>query len=287
MHCVICRGQKIRRLFFKQHYWICACRECDHHFVEIRPSPNHVELVYADAYFSGGGAGYPDYLCEREILIRQGKRYADLLSKYTEPGSILDIGAAAGFLLKGFIEAGWTGLGIEPNSSMAAHGQRELGLKIINTPLEAFSSKDKYRLITMVQVIAHFYNLRQALHNATTMLEPGGLVLVETWNKDSWIARLAKSNWHEYNPPSVLHFFSRRNLIILMSQFGLEPLAMGRPRKWISARHLKSVLAYNATSSSVPSLLAASISRLLPDRSMVPYPALDLFWALFRKPHHA
>ncbi len=283
MTCVICNSQSIHKLYFKNNYWICACSNCDHHFTEIILSADHLKLVYANDYFSNGGAGYPDYLFERDILINQGRRYARLISKHAKPGALLDVGAAAGFILKGFVDSGWSGLGIEPNPEMALYGQKKLGLKIITTSLEDFSPQGKFALITMIQVIAHFYNLRKAIQHAVTMLEPGGHVLIETWDKDSWIARHAKGNWHEYNPPSVLHYFSARNLARLMSQFGLVQLAIGRPAKWITAKHVKSVLAYNAKSSKL-FWLAAGLSKTMPDRLVVPYPAADLFWALFKKP---
>ena len=60
-------------------------------------------------------------------------RYAKLISKYTKPGKVLDIGSAAGFILKGFRDSGWICQGVEPNETMAAYGRRYLNLGSIET----------------------------------------------------------------------------------------------------------------------------------------------------------
>ena len=73
---------------------------------------NHTQTVYGDDYFNSGGAGYPDYLGESKLLRAHGKRYANLLKRYIDTGTMLDVGAAAGFILQGFIDCGWKGCGI-------------------------------------------------------------------------------------------------------------------------------------------------------------------------------
>ena len=78
---------------------------------------DHVRNVYGDHYFTGGGAGYPDYLADGELLRERGRGYARLIAGATTPGRVLDIGAAAGFVLQGLCDEGWRGAGIEPNAA--------------------------------------------------------------------------------------------------------------------------------------------------------------------------
>ena len=82
---------------------------------------------YSDDYFFKGGAGYSDYTLEKDMLIKRGEYYADKISKYLVAGKVLDVGAAAGFLLKGFENKGWEGTGIEPNHSMVEYGNSVMG----------------------------------------------------------------------------------------------------------------------------------------------------------------
>src|SRR3990172_2947633 len=120
-----CQEKKIL-IFKKNGYVIRECETCGHQYAEIPDSDTHVARVYSDQYFFGGQAGYPDYLQDQDSLTRTGIWYGKLLSKYTKPGELLDVGCAAGFVLKGLVQSGWIGHGIEPNERMARYGREEL-----------------------------------------------------------------------------------------------------------------------------------------------------------------
>ncbi len=243
MNCPVCQGSS-DRIFQKNEFWIRECNKCRHRFAEISPSIDHPSQIYQDDYFKGGGAGYPDYLGEAKILSSQGRRYGLILNKFSKPGMLLDVGAAAGFILQGFQESGWGGIGLEPNFSMADYGRTHLGLKIENGSLEQFSIDKQFDLVSMIQVISHFYDIRRALKKAADATKPGGFWLIETWNRESWAARCFGKYWHEYTPPGVLHWFSPAGLKLLAGQFGFTEVARGRPVKRISGAHVKSLLKY-------------------------------------------
>ncbi len=94
MKCPICAGEA-RRLFEKHSYWVRECVTCIHRFCEMTPGDDHLTKVYGDAYFTEGGAGYSDYLAEADLLIAHGRRYGQMLKRHTQPGRVLDVGAAA------------------------------------------------------------------------------------------------------------------------------------------------------------------------------------------------
>jgi len=282
--CPICAGPT-QALFVKHGYGIHDCARCGHRCAALLTDPAHVELVYGDHYFSGGGDGYPDYLGEGPLVQAHGRRYGTLLRHYMAPGRVLDVGAAAGFVLRGLQEHGWQGVGLEPNAHMAAYGRTQLGLTMITGDLERYvppADAGTFDLVTMIQVIAHFYDLRQALARAAALTRPGGYWLIESWDYTSWPARLLGENWHEYSPPSVLHWFSPHGLTQLARQFGLTLVARGRPAKRLNGAHAKSLLRYKLQANSAFAFLNRSLA-VIPDDLPIPYPAFDLCWALFRK----
>lgn len=281
MTCPICHGP-MRRLFTHQGHWILGCEACRHRAAELAPCAYHVERIYDDQYFQGGGAGYTDYLSEARILRAHGQKYGDLLARYMTPGTLLDVGAAAGFVLKGFLDQGWRGEGIEPNPRMAEYARTHLGLHVATGALEQFEGERQYDLVSMIQVVAHFVDPRRALQVAAEKTRAGGCWLIETWNRESWTARAFGKHWHEYSPPSVLHWFSPEGLGRLAGQLGFREIARGRPAKWIEGAHAKSLLRYRLEGSRLGQLVAGAVG-LIPDRISIPYPAEDLFWALYRK----
>ena len=140
--CQLCGGRSTS-VFADYEYDILACQDCSHQFADLPGGAAHVDAVYSDSYFSGGGAGYPDYLNEAEIIRAHGRRYAEMLRDHATPGRLLDVGAAAGFVLQGFQDCGWSGVGLEPNHSMARYGRENLGLDIRQGTLHPFQRNRK------------------------------------------------------------------------------------------------------------------------------------------------
>ena len=162
MKCPLCESRS-HRVFERYDIWIADCEACGHRFADIEPTSEDIRNVYGDDYFEGGGAGYKNYLDEERLLRASGRRYAGIVGKYASPGTVLDIGAAAGFILQGFQDAGWTGSGIEVNENMSAYGREKLKLDIFTGDLEAYSHAAYFDLVTMIQVIPHLRDPLSAL----------------------------------------------------------------------------------------------------------------------------
>ncbi|BAM04785.1 class I SAM-dependent methyltransferase [Phycisphaera mikurensis] len=287
--CPICGGLSPLR-FRARGVPILGCGRCGHRFAGLTPPAEHVAATYGDDYFTGGGDGYPDYLADGHLVTRHARPYAAALARRLREdrqreGSlqesraprVLDVGAAAGFTLRAFAEAGFDARGLEPNPRMAAHARDRLGLTVEAVPLEDYADAEAtFDAVTMIQVLPHLYDLPAALRRAAAATRPGGYWLIETWDRASLTARLAGERWHEYSPPSVLHYFSRRSLRWLCAGHGFDAVAAGRPRKRISVDHARSLLAHKR------SLLAKPLAWL-PCGLTLPYPGNDLFWMLFRK----
>jgi SAM-dependent methyltransferase len=279
--CPICCSRETIEAFRKRDHLIVDCANCRHRYAYGELPTTHVDDTYSDQYFFGGGAGYHDYLSGEQLLRRRGRKYARKLSPINR-GTVLDVGSAAGFMLRGFVDEEWAGTGVEPNETMATHARLSLGLNVVTATFEDFDTSKRYDLITMFQILAHFANPRLAIEKASRLLVPGGLLLVETWNRCSLAARFAGAHWHEYNPPSVLHWFSMEGLKDLTKQFRFTPQMSGRMIKWISGGHAKSVLSHTLDTSAHGRILAP-VLKLVPDGLAIPYPGDDLYWIVFQK----
>ena len=276
-----CNEEK-KLLFEKRGYKIFECKKCDHRFTEINDAENHVAIIYGDQYFFEGKAGYPNYLNEKDILYNYGIAYSKIISKYASPGHVLDIGCAAGFILKGFKDSGWKGSGIEPNETMASYGKKQLNLNITTGNLETFESSEKFDLINVIQVIGHFYDLDKAILKISHLLKDDGLVLVESWDMKSSVARLFGKNWHEYSPPSVVQWFSDKTLEDIFEFYGFKLISKGYPPKKINIEHALSLIEEKIFRFPFKKKLFRFSIKLL-GKYNLNYPPLDLKWYLFRK----
>jgi len=240
----------------------------------------HVLDNYKDSYFfDGGTGGYPNYLLESDLLFQHGKKYARILKKAgIRVGNLLDIGSAAGFILKGFNSEGWNGVGIEPNETMVKYAQNELGLKVNHSSLEEYESEEKFDCITLIQVIAHFYDFDKVIKKLNSLLKKDGYLLIETWNRDSLTAKLMGWKWHEYSPPTVVHWFSIKSLTEMFRQNNYELVKKGRLLKKINAKHAKTLLSEKIESNYFKKLL-----KIIPDKVNFIYPSEDLFYLILKK----
>lgn len=269
--------------FLSKHgFTIYECKNCGHRFSEISNCDDHINSVYSDSYFFKGQQGYPNYLDQKEILLKYGRNYSRILSKYINPGKIFDVGSAAGFILKGFEENGWHCTGIEPNHRMAEFGREALNLDIKTGDLESYHTNETYNVVSLIQVIGHLHNLDTAVDKIKHLLNAGGLVIIESWDMDSIYAKLMGRHWHEYSPPSVINWFSDKTLSALFANRGFTLLAKGRPSKKISIRHGISLL-----KSTTPNFLSKDNVLGFFEKRLghftIPYPPFDLKWYIFKK----
>ncbi len=274
MQCPLCSSASSGAFEIKG-FAIRDCVNCRHRFAEIAADESHVAANYDDAYFNGGGAGYADYTAEADLLRKRGRMYAGKIARFAQRGRMLDVGAAAGYILKGFADSGWNGMGLEPNASMATFGREQLGLDMRQGSLESLDTDERFDLVSMIQVAAHFFDQKTAFETAYKLLSKDGLLLIETWNRDSISARLFGKNWHEYSPPSVLHWFSKTGLTSFLNGLGFERIGGGWPSKKISGGHVRSLLKYRLGDN--------FLLKAIPEKFNFPYPSEDLFWALYKK----
>lgn len=280
--CVVCKSA-LKKIFTVNKYQIFECINCSHRQTFPLSSSGHVENIYCDQYFFEGGAGYPDYHREKEILEERGRKYAAILAAQGKhKGSLLDVGSAAGYMLKGFQDAGWEGTGIEPNKTMADYARKILGLNVINQSIENCKLDAQYDLVLLSQVINHLIDPDRALRDVLRCVRPQGYALVETFNYKSLTAKLMGKAWHCYIPPSVLHWFSPESLDLFFSNHGFNSVKRGRSLRKIKWAHAKAVLSHKLQEVPKGKWLVKPLDWL-PDDITVLYPSEDLYYSLYRK----
>lgn len=280
-NCPIC-GWSSQEAWRKNEFPLFQCDACSHLFCQIPSSENYVAENYSDDYFEDGEGGYSNYLENSKNLLSQGKSYGKILGRHATAGRVLDIGSAAGFILKGLVDAGWQGRGVEPNLRMAKHAATQLGLEVTNQSIEDFESSEAFDAVTLVQVISHLRDPCAILKKVNQLLRPDGLLLIETWNRKSLTARCFGRYWHQYNPPSVIHWFGNIELNQILAQNGFKVVGQGRPIKWVSAGNGVALAKHSARESKLASLALLPLG-LIPSSLKFPYFLDDVFWVLAKK----
>lgn len=243
--CPICNSGNNKFYCSKNDYKLFQCLNCN--LVFVYPVPGNLSDIYKKEYFKNvgqeSGFGYVDYDLDKESMREIFEYYLKRLEAITTKRKMFDIGAATGYFLDIAKERGWQTAGSEI-SIYAAKVAAGRGHKIFVGPLTDMKAEERYSIVTMWDVLEHLDSPREYLTAVNRILRDGGLLAVNTIDKYSLWARLWGKNWNLIVPPEHLYYYSRKNLIILLTDCGFEIIEMRKIGKRFSLAYIFKTL-YN------------------------------------------
>jgi SAM-dependent methyltransferase len=272
------------------------CRTCPTARLDLMPAPAELAAVFSESYFVEGGdvGGYLDYAADEQLHRRNAAdrlRLVEAAGARPEHGPWVEVGCATGETIAAAADAGWAVHGVEI-ADWAATRVTARGLPVVPTlddltGATAGPARPSPDLTGSCGVVAFFQSLEHlpdpaaALRTAARLLAPGGLVIIETWDRGSAVARLSGRFWQQLSPPSVLWLFHRRAAAGMAGRAGLTQLAWRSTGKSVTVGFAAGLLAarYPATRLPLRPLLHGR-----PGRLAVRYRLGDLVTATLRRP---
>lgn len=207
------------------------CRRCDHVYLNPRPTPEAIAVMYPETYPSFSGA----FEAERSLFGRVKDRI--LLSRFNSVGRdlpagarVLDIGCGDGQFLLSIRRArpdiDLSGLDWKFSDSnrrnLGAHGISLFEARVEDADLP----QDHFDLILMNQLIEHLWEPEPAMRKLLYALRPGGRISIETPNTDGWDRRwFLDGFWGGYYFPRHLNLFSGAGLSRLVERVGFQAVS--------------------------------------------------------------
>lgn len=286
--CPVCHGTHVEPQFERDGYAFFRCYSCDVVLYSGVEAVSHNEHLFPPAYFTDGGAGYPDYLADEGVHRMQARTYLRRLERLgvpLEPGHrVFDVGCAAGFFLDEARTLGFEAAGCDVSAPMVMHAREQLGLNVVQGEfLDGHYEPMSVELVTMIGVLEHLPCPTRVEEQVFEMLRPGGYLAIETWNRRSLLARLMGPAWHVYAPPTTLFYHSPRSLRTLFSPERWDLVAYQPAVKWISLHHGMAAL---ERVSGLAKRVVDVARRATGDGSTVlalPYALGDLVFPVFRR----
>lgn len=242
LRCRAC-GAEGHEDFRKRGYVIATCGGCGSGFV---PEPLAELDEFDERYFDDRSvAGYAAYLRDRDLIVRNFERRVRWFAAFAPGPRLLDVGAAYGFLLAAARARGFDPIGVEPVAACAAFAERELGERVLPVTLEnADLPPASFDVVTLFDVIEHLRDPRAAIARVHELLRPGGLVVIETGDREALLARVCGRRWYYYDPPQHLTYFNQRSLVAMLRACGFaEPAAIAHLGRDVSLRNFAFQLA--------------------------------------------
>ncbi len=196
------------------------CISCD--FIFLAPLPADLGQFYPTEYYE-----VPKN--EGELAARAEKLQSaklDVLQRFANKGSLLEIGPAYGlfaFLAK---RAGFDVTGIEMDARCCDFLRNTVGIKVVegSDTLSLLATLPKFDVIVLWQVIEHLPDPWAVLEAAALHLAPGGVLIVDTPNPDAFQFRVLRSRWTHVDAPRHVTLIPAQLLVTFGAKHGLDSI---------------------------------------------------------------
>jgi 2-polyprenyl-3-methyl-5-hydroxy-6-metoxy-1,4-benzoquinol methylase len=228
VRCALCGADDTRVRFHKFNLDVVQCTRCRLVYTNPRLPREHLWTRYSDEYFWG------EYLPNHGIgrdgrvdLDRFANHHAPLLSLYQmyhpPPGSLIDVGAAAGLFMKSAERAGWTVKGLEPMAAAAAFARERLGLDVVQATVEqAPFEPASFDAAAMLETIEHVEDPVAVLSGIRRLLRQRGLLVLTTPNWEAFSRHALGAEWAIISPAEHLYYFSEATLTAMLKKAGFS-----------------------------------------------------------------
>lgn len=212
--CPLCAIDEFRPLVTRDGFRMVECRSCGLWYLNPMPTPDALQAVYGEGYFSSGAPqqrGYGDYAAMADEFRATFERRLALVESYVGAGRLLDVGAGFGYLVdaaRGRFAERWA---VEINEVAARRISPEH--RVVVGDFESVALPKRYfDVVSMQDCLEHLPDGRAALRKAREVLRPGGALLAVTPNTGSWLARVQRRSWVSLKFPEHVVLYSEATL---------------------------------------------------------------------------
>tara|TARA_B100000579_G_C22799964_1_gene839202 strand:- start:498 stop:1535 length:1038 start_codon:yes stop_codon:yes gene_type:complete len=220
--CVCCNNSENLQFVFKSpaKFDFLQCPNCEMVIMNPIPSQSILDKMYNSeemidnlhgSHISGG-------------VIPKQLEDLNFIKKHIISGSLLDIGSGAGgFLLNANKYFKSQGLEINKNHYKVA---LEAGLNVHNLYSSKFFPKNKFEIVTLLQVIEHLENPKDVIKDAHRLLDDQGYLYIACPNFNSASMKIFREKHRHVATFGHINMYSLENLAIQIEQEGFKLIEM-------------------------------------------------------------
>lgn len=203
-----------------------ACRRCGHRYLDPRPSPSDLDVIYPSTYYTL--AGTDGIVARMQRRWERGKVETWRRAMGPGPKRILDVGCGDGRILqvlRDFGPAEWELAGVDFDAE-AVEKCRQRGFTAYRKRVEELGEAEGgFDAILMLQLIEHVEDPVAIARKVFSLLRPGGVFVVETPNLAGLDYRLFKGRWWgHYHFPRHWNLFTTESLHRMLEAQGFSIL---------------------------------------------------------------
>ena len=186
----------------------------------------------------------PDYVRDREPRALQMRWLLDkTLQSHPHVRTLLDVGAGAGLFVAEAQRRDLEAVGIEPSRFLVEYASQAYGVHLLQgvLPHPGLAGR-RFDVVAAIDVLEHVTDPIGFLRQCTSMLTPGGVILVVTPDVGSLMARVMGRRWWHYRLAHV-GYFSNASIARAAEEAGLHVISRFTPRWYFRVHYLAERLA--------------------------------------------
>ena len=221
IYCCVC-GNKTPGAFSlkykKENFAVVTCNICSMHFIppyyrkQIQYTQYKNEAV-TDAVRHGNNW----------VKIQRHKLRFRFIQKFIKSGSLFDLGAGWGHFMLAGKELGYEVYGVEISEQPYLYCVNDLKLPVDHIDFFVMDESKKFDIITMWDVLEHIDKADEFLAKCTKLTKPGGYVMLQVPQIDSYFAKRHRDNWKMMGLDHV-NYFSKKTITQILEKNGYEVL---------------------------------------------------------------
>ena len=228
--CPVCGGSSHRPRHTVVGYTIVDCTGCGLTFVNPQPTESDLAFFYEHIFHTPGWyRRFPqmrdfDYFGEAAGDQAGHQSYVTQVRGVIPGGAWLDVGCGHGALVRFAAEAGYDAYGVDPNPLAARAAEERVGAGRVfsGTVHSAGFPANRFTVVSIIGTVEHLKHPRQTLQEIFRILQPGGLILLQTPNLASLQYRRQGPGWEQFTPPGHLIYFTPRTLSRMLRRAGFR-----------------------------------------------------------------
>jgi 2-polyprenyl-3-methyl-5-hydroxy-6-metoxy-1,4-benzoquinol methylase len=241
--CPVCNNKKIICIY-KRIYGLkklLKCEVCGLYFIWPKPILSENKQLYTKEYYNRWAL--KDLRHEGLVKVKHAtfRRILDIVEKYKNVDSLLDIGCSFGYFLELAEDRGWDSYGIEISEYAAKEAIKKIGVGKVTTGnfMDLSLAENRFDVITMIDVIEHIYDISGALKKCEKLLRQKGLLIMVTPNTDSFSHKCLRRYWPHFNEEHVT-YFSSKYVEKILDLNGFKLLKVSNFKRAVNLYYIKS-----------------------------------------------
>jgi 2-polyprenyl-3-methyl-5-hydroxy-6-metoxy-1,4-benzoquinol methylase len=207
-----------------------SCASCHCLFLDPMPAEEEIAHFYPAQYWWNSSKAQSDRPLKalesiyRKFALRDHVAFIVRASGNRSGLDLLDVGCGSGTLLGLLKQRGFRPLGVDFSAEAARIAETENGVRVVVGSLDQAGFPDQsFDVVTLFHVMEHVTNPRSVLAEVSRILKPGGTLVLQVPNIDSWQFKAFGVKWYGLDLPRHVIDYSREAMLKLLKESGFVP----------------------------------------------------------------